>query len=171
MEGEFQAILNGSRLKTTDQWETAHFQSMTAEFGNEERFFRDLGFGTIFSAEHMTERNGGKEYPSTFGYWDEGMSLAVSLTEEGLEYLWKYVDYTRSRNPKPRMYIGWMDSTTHTPFLLPPFWKNKTYYHDDDSWASINGWLNAVRWTDDIVKDIILGFRERGLEDETLFIM
>jgi phosphoglycerol transferase MdoB-like AlkP superfamily enzyme len=70
------------------------------------------------------------------------------------------------------MYIGWMDSTTHTPFLLPPTWKNnKTYFHDDGIWASLNGWLNAVRWTDDIVKDIILGFRERGLEDETLFIM
>lgn len=35
----------------------------------------------------------------------------------------------------------------------------------------IDNWLNAVRWTDDIVKEIILGFRERGLENETLFLM
>jgi phosphoglycerol transferase MdoB-like AlkP superfamily enzyme len=35
----------------------------------------------------------------------------------------------------------------------------------------MDSWLNAVKWTDDIVQDIILGFRERGLEDETLFLM
>jgi phosphoglycerol transferase MdoB-like AlkP superfamily enzyme len=35
----------------------------------------------------------------------------------------------------------------------------------------MDSWLNAVRWTDDTVQDIILGFRERGLEDETLFLM
>lgn len=36
---------------------------------------------------------------------------------------------------------------------------------------TINSWINGLKWTDDIVRDIILGFRERGLEDETLFIM
>jgi len=30
---------------------------------------------------------------------------------------------------------------------------------------------NAIRWMDDTVRNIILGFRERGLEDETLFVM
>jgi len=34
-----------------------------------------------------------------------------------------------------------------------------------------DSWLNAVRWSDDNVRDIILGFRERGLENETLFMM
>jgi len=70
------------------------------------------------------------------------------------------------------MYIGWMDSTTHFPFILPPQWKNNnTYINDQDAWASIDAWLNSVRWTDDIIKTIILGFRERGLEDDTLFVM
>ena len=35
----------------------------------------------------------------------------------------------------------------------------------------VDSWLNALKWTDDIVRDIILGFRERGLENETLFLM
>ena len=35
----------------------------------------------------------------------------------------------------------------------------------------LDAWLNALKWTDDTVKDIILGFRERGLENETLFLM
>lgn len=78
-----------------------------------------------------------------------------------------------------------MDSTTHWPFILPPEWKKtnyKTYYEDKSSDSSeepgdtfeletVNEWLNTLKWTDDAVRDIILGFRDRGLEDETLFIM
>lgn len=72
------------------------------------------------------------------------------------------------------MLLGWMSSTTHTPFIINPKWKNgnfKDYIKGETSWDTVNGYLNAVRWTDDKVKEIILGFRERGLENETLFIM
>ena len=101
---------------------------------------------------------------------------------DGLEYFWKYVDNTRSRVPKNRMYLSWQDSTTHTPLILPPNWtetNSRSYLEkegDSSLWTSrehlpLDSWLNALRWTDDIVKEIILGFRERGLEDETLFLM
>jgi phosphoglycerol transferase MdoB-like AlkP superfamily enzyme len=71
-----------------------------------------------------------------------------------------------------------MDSTTHSPLIFPPEWlENKSYPYLKKSGRSsgghvaMNSWLNALKWTDEIVKDIILGFRERGLEDETLFVM
>jgi phosphoglycerol transferase MdoB-like AlkP superfamily enzyme len=75
-----------------------------------------------------------------------------------------------------------MDSTTHYPLILPPEWIEENYNSylektgDPSLWherehVPLNEWLNALKWTDDIVKDIILGFRERGLEDETLFVM
>lgn len=35
----------------------------------------------------------------------------------------------------------------------------------------MNTWINCLRWTDDIVRDVILGFGERGLENEGLFVM
>src|SRR5437667_9180266 len=89
------------------------------------------------------------------------------------------------RVPKNRLYISWMDSTTHWPFILPPKWREanyRTYFTAESSPKSrkrgdtfvpenVHGWLNTLKWTDDIVKDIILGFRERGLENDTLFIM
>ena len=78
-----------------------------------------------------------------------------------------------------------MDSTTHWPFILPTAWREanfKKYYEiqmsgtlegrgDTFNLVNVHQWLNTLKWTDDIVRDIILGFRERGLEDETLFIM
>jgi Sulfatase len=84
------------------------------------------------------------------------------------------------------MYLSWMTSTTHYPFKIPPMWKDK---HFKDYWQekqfkvldgfngayynskNINTWVNCLRWTDDIVRDVILDFRERGLENETLFVM
>jgi phosphoglycerol transferase MdoB-like AlkP superfamily enzyme len=80
------------------------------------------------------------------------------------------------------MYLSWMDSTTHWPLILPPTWVEKNYRsyikkEGDPSlfWnrenLPLDTWINSVRWTDDIVKELILGFRERGLEDETLFVM
>jgi hypothetical protein len=96
--------------------------------------------------------------------------------------LWQYIDNVRERAPKNRMYLSWMDSTTHWPIILPPEWLEKNYRPylkktgDPSLWEErehlpVDAWLNALKWTDDIVKEIILGFRERGLENETLFVM
>jgi len=93
---------------------------------------------------------------------------------DGLEVFWKYVDKAMQRKPRNRLLLGWMSSTTHTPFLINPKWKDdnfKDYIEGETSWDTVNGYLNAIRWTDDKVKEIILGFRERGLENETLFVM
>lgn len=83
------------------------------------------------------------------------------------------------RDPKNRMYLSWKTSTTHAPVLLPPEWEEEHYHNyveksdsmDQRKYDPIDTWLNGVRWTDDIVKELILGFRERGLENETLFLM
>jgi phosphoglycerol transferase MdoB-like AlkP superfamily enzyme len=66
--------------------------------------------------------------------------------------------------------------------IMPPKWLEKNYRPylkktgEPDNWEErehlpVDTWLNAVRWTDDTIKEIILGFRERGLENETLFLM
>jgi hypothetical protein len=96
--------------------------------------------------------------------------------------MWKYVDNTAARTPKNRMYLSYKTSTTHAPIVINPQWleaNNRSYLEKGDQWElwhetehlPIDTWLNGVRWSDDLVKQIILGFRERGLEDETLFVM
>jgi len=80
------------------------------------------------------------------------------------------------------MYLSYKTSTTHTPIIINPAWLETNYHaylEKGDDWElwydrehlPIDTWLNGVRWSDDLVKQIILGFRERGLEDETLFVM
>ena len=80
------------------------------------------------------------------------------------------------------MYLSWKTSTTHYPYLISPAWMqtNFKYYWEAKDFTTpegfngkyynsknLNMWLNCLRWTDDAVKEIILG----GLEDETLFVM
>lgn len=80
------------------------------------------------------------------------------------------------------MYLSYKTTTTHYPFIFPPAWtenNHRDYLEKGDNpelWNDrehlpVDSWLNAVRWTDDQVREIILGFRERGIENETLFIM
>ena len=80
------------------------------------------------------------------------------------------------------MYLSWQDSTSHTPLIIPPEWLEKNNQPflkmtgDESLWRNrehvpLDSWLNTLKWTDDIVKEIILGFRKRGIENETLFLM
>lgn len=101
---------------------------------------------------------------------------------ESLDYVWKYIDDVTSRTPKNRMYLSYKTTTSHYPFIFPPKWKEnnyKKYLEKGDNpelWEQrehlpVDTWLNAVSWTDDLLQEIIKGFRERGIEDETLFVM
>jgi phosphoglycerol transferase MdoB-like AlkP superfamily enzyme len=163
-QSEILALTNHSRPRTTDQWETVHIETATGEYDHEKAILKAAGFNTVITAEDLGSAKNLGEWPSAMGYYDE----------RGLELLWEYIDNTRERRPKNRMYLGWMSTTTHTPFLLPPEWSKdnlRSYVHDESEWGSVDKWLNAVRWTDDMIKELILGFRERGLEDETVFLM
>jgi len=79
-----------------------------------------------------------------------------------------------SRTPRERLYLTWMSQVTHIWLPLNPAWEELNYQaftEDDPNTASTDLYLNGIRETDDLVKEIILGFRERGLENDTLFVM
>lgn len=161
-ESEILALHNDSRPRTTDMWETVHIESATGAYDHEKDILQRVGFNTVITAEELGEVGKLGDFDTPLGYYDE----------RGLEHFWKYVDNTINRVPKNRMYLGWMSTTTHTPFRIPSEWNGrKSYVWTNGEWDSVDNWMNAVRWTDDKVKEIILGFRERGLENETLFLM
>jgi hypothetical protein len=70
---ELMALFNGSRPNTTDQWETIHIQSMTGKWEDEAGIIRACGFNSVITAEDIAEFNGHQDFPSIFGYFDEGI--------------------------------------------------------------------------------------------------
>jgi phosphoglycerol transferase MdoB-like AlkP superfamily enzyme len=162
-EDEILAIASGTRPEITDMWETVHIEAASGAYDHEKDILEAAGFSTVLTGEDIESIR-----------YDFGGELLGFDDETALEFLWKYVDNTISREPRNRMYLGWMSTTTHTPFKVLPDWLTQNYQafvNDHREWQSTDAYLNAVRWTDDKVKEIILGFRERGIENETLFLM
>jgi phosphoglycerol transferase MdoB-like AlkP superfamily enzyme len=169
MEEETLSLINGTTHNTTDAWETIHIAGYTGQWDHTKLFLQRAGFKTVIDAEFMERVRGQKEFVHFQGHFDEGCRRFV-LTTESLPYLWDYVDGIRSRTPKNRMYLAWQSQVTHWGIPLNPEWTKDNYRpltQDQD----IDRYLNGLKETDDLVKEIILGFRARGLEDETLFIM
>ena len=71
--------LNNEAPRTTDQWETAHFQSMTGQWENEAGLLKKAGFESLFLAEELwqfkTAEGVENKFPTTFGYFDEGSTF------------------------------------------------------------------------------------------------
>jgi hypothetical protein len=63
---------NNSRPRTTDQWETVHIHSSTGEWDLGRDVIKSMGFNSVILAEQLAELNGRKQFPSTFGYFDDG---------------------------------------------------------------------------------------------------
>jgi len=73
-EEELMALFrNDSRPRTTDQWETVHIHSSTGEWDLGRDVIKSMGFNSVILAEQLAELNGYKEFPSTFGYFDDGL--------------------------------------------------------------------------------------------------
>ena len=112
-EAEMLAITNNTRPSITDSWESMYIGSSTAVYDHEKELIQSFGFDTVITAEALQTYNENLgEFDTAFGYFDE----------IGLDFLWKYVDNTRARVPKNRMYLAWLTTTTHfnIPFHFPP---------------------------------------------------
>lgn len=150
--------------ETTDQWETAHIASYTGQWDHTHEILQRVGYDTQIDAQFIDKIRGEREYNHFQGYWDE----------DSLPFFWDYVDHIRSRKPRNRMYLTWQSQVTHVYLPLNPAWLENNYQPftiDEPDTQPTDRYLNGLKETDDLVKEIILGFRERGLEDETLFVM
>ena len=162
--------------ETTDQWETAHIASYTGLWDHTHEILQRVGYDTQIDAQFIDKIRGEREFDHFQGYWDEGPSFpSIYLTTlDSLPFFWDYVDHIRSRKPRNRMYLTWQSQVTHVYLPLNPAWLENNYQPftiDQPDTQPTDRYLNGLKETDDLVKEIILGFRERGLEDETLFVM
>jgi hypothetical protein len=71
-ENEIMDSYKNKSRPTTDKWETVHVHSSTGTWDWGREVIKESGFDAIILAEEIYQLNGGKEYPSTFGYFDDG---------------------------------------------------------------------------------------------------
>jgi hypothetical protein len=71
-ESEIMNVYRNQSRRTTDKWETVHVHSSTGKWDYGRAVIKDSGFDAVILAEDIWQLNGGHEYPSTFGYFDDG---------------------------------------------------------------------------------------------------
>jgi hypothetical protein len=78
-EDEVMTVYENKSVRTTDKWENVHVHSSTGKWDFGRPVIKDSGFDAVILAEDIWQLNGGMDYPSTFGYFDDGAPSPLFL--------------------------------------------------------------------------------------------
>ncbi|KAJ5648261.1 hypothetical protein N7490_004633 [Penicillium lividum] len=159
-----EGITNDTDDFTRWPWHSIWMQSVTEGYDNQDKLTPVLGFKDKYTKE-IIESPSAKHYPvesdevNYYGYADTELR----------EYIRDAID-DAERDHK-RLFLSHLTGTTHHPWGLP----NNTYEkilgsnkgHNED----LNRYLNAVGFQDKWLTEIIGILEEKGVANETLFVM
>jgi len=133
-------------------YQTAFFQTAGA-FEQRDRLVANLGYDTFRGLDDLPHE--GFEETNYFGR-EERMMVRPSLA---------WVDQVKEQGP---FLLTYLTLSTHHNYVSPQSWPYVDYpVADPDE----RNYLNAVHYTDDVIREIIEGFRARGLVDNTVFLI
>lgn len=129
---------------------TAFIQPAEEEFERRRGLVANFGAATFMGKESLPA--GHFEESSYFGYEDASM----------LEPAFAWLDRT-----EPPFFLALLTLTAHHDYRLPSRWEMRPFAEDQ----TVNRYLNALSYTDRFVEELYSGLGERGLLDETLFVI
>jgi len=133
-------------------YQTAFFQTAGA-FEQRDRLVANLGYDVFRGLDDMPHE--GFEETNYFGR-EERMMVRPSLD---------WVDQVRGQGP---FLLTYLTLSTHHNYVSPQSWPYVDYPVTD---PDERNYLNAVHYTDDVLREIVEGFRERGLLENTVFLI
>jgi len=131
-------------------YDSTFFQAPHGDFERRQKLARGMGFDRFFSGDRMPAE--GFEKINYFGYED---AIVLGPSERWLR--------TEAREPFLAVYLS---SATHHPYRVPSTFASRTF-----STAEWNPYLNAVRYTDDVLAKILAQYETAGLFERTLFVV
>jgi len=114
-----------------------------------------MGWDDVFYAPDVKRFTPGAKKMGWFGVGDTDL----------LPLFFDWVDNTLES--KKQLLAGVLTTSTHYPFPLPDGEQSQEYVTNE----VLNNYLNSIRMTDGLLKKIIGGFEERGVLNETMFVM
>ncbi len=133
-------------------YETAYFQP-AMDFEERSQLVKNMGFETFAGLDDMPQQ--GFEAISYFGHEDKIM-LEPSL---------EWVDSVKDDGP---FFLAYMTLASHHNYVMPQSFPRTEYPEEDPDHQN---YLNAVRYTDDFIRELFEGLEERGVLDETVFLI
>jgi arylsulfatase A-like enzyme len=128
---------------------TAFIQPAEEDFERRRGLVANFGFATFMGKESLPE---GFEESSYFGYEDASMLGPLLEWVEGVE---------------APFLLTLLTLTAHHDYTLPSRWARRDLAEREP----LNGYLNALAYTDRFVEDLHRAFARRGLLEETLFVI
>ncbi|KAL6351840.1 hypothetical protein LRP88_14891 [Fusarium phalaenopsidis] len=146
------------------QWLSAFFQSVTDGYDRQDKFDGKIGFDHIVTKKRLEQdaKEGTiLEKINYFGYPE------TTLRPHIRDYIEKALAQRR------RMFLSHFTSTTHHPWGVPRAFQSAEYVNTRGPMAwhgDFNSYLNAMRFTDKWLGELLQTFDDYGIADETLFV-
>ena len=132
-------------------YETAYFQS-AGNFEKRDALVANMGYETY---------RGAKDMPS------EGFEDTCYFGKEERIMLRPSMDWIDSLDGSPFL-LSYLTLSTHHNYVSPQSFPHTDYGVDDHD---LNNYMNAVRYTDEFLKEVYQELELRGLADKTLFVV
>ncbi|GAM83033.1 hypothetical protein ANO11243_010190 [Dothideomycetidae sp. 11243] len=145
-------------------WKPVFLQSITDTYDRQDMLNTMMGFErrNIFTKENITDVNS-TYYPPTedeSGYFGYPESQVKPFLTDLLQEM---------KNSDERLFLSHFTSQTHHPFKAPDNFPRKEYSKASDD--TLNGYLNAVRYDDLWLGQIMDLLDENGMTNETLVVL
>ena len=137
------------------RFRSAFFQASEDTFDYQAEEFNKMGWDRTFYTPDVRQFSPEAQKMGWFGVGDNDL----------LPLFWHWVDSTLG--DKKQLLAGILTASTHFPFELPESEEYRDYVTND----IVNRYLNSIRLTDLFLRDIMEGFKERGVFNETMFVM
>ncbi len=135
-------------------YRSAFFTPADLGYEDKDLILRNFGFDTVRGDGAYPKD--GFERTNYFGYEDR-IILQPSLD---------WVDERRAAGEP--FFLAYLTLVAHHPYAVPSTFPQRDYGVED---PSLNHYLNALRYTDAFLREIVHAFAARNLLDETLFII
>ncbi|HEX5068266.1 MAG TPA: sulfatase-like hydrolase/transferase [Myxococcota bacterium] len=134
-------------------FQTLYFGSHVGGFERWRRLSRNLGFAVTSTAEQLDTRS---FQPVNYFSYEDDVLLAPTRA-------W----LARMKDSKRRLYAFYLTSAAHHDYRLPA--RDYTQKFSDDE--RYDRYLNAVRYQDRFLEQLVSLYREAGLAERTLFVI
>ncbi|KAJ5384755.1 Alkaline phosphatase-like alpha/beta/alpha [Penicillium concentricum] len=146
-------------------WKSVFMQSITDDYDRQDILNENMGFKhkvvkSNLESPHAKHKVQGEEI-NYFGYAEtELRPYVLDLFEE-------------AANNKTRMFLSHVTSTTHHPWSTPDDFKKEPYMSDQGNINHdlMNNYLNAARFVDNWLGDIMTLLEQTGIANETLVVV
>ncbi|KAM0230062.1 hypothetical protein ACHAP5_011468 [Fusarium lateritium] len=146
------------------QWYPAFFQSITDGYDRQDKFDKKIGFEHVVTKEVLEDDKKDGEDLEEINYFGFAETTLKSHIDDYLKQV---------KDEGKRMFFSHFTSTTHHPWGVPESFETTDYlktngkmkWHED-----FNSYLNAVRFTDAWLGELLQTFDDHGLTNETLVV-